>query len=115
EVDGLEVCRQIEKKRVREAHPIVAMILTEHASKENLTRSLEAGADDFVAKDSSPAVLSGRIRALLRRKFFQEENHRILEELRHKELEAVRARAAQEVAETRAALVGKLERSQDDL
>jgi two-component system, sensor histidine kinase and response regulator len=61
------------------------------------------------------AVLKGRIRALLRRKFFQEENRRILEELKNKELEALRARAEKEVAETRAALVEELERTAAEL
>lgn len=48
-------------------------------------------------------VLEGRIRASLRRKSFQEENRRILEELKNKELEAVKARADQVLAEARGA------------
>ena len=84
-------------------------MLTGRENKEDLTRALEAGADDFVGKSSDMAVLKGRIRALLRRKFFQEENRRILEELKNKELEAVRARAEKEAAEARAALVDELE------
>ena len=70
-------------------NPIAVLMLTGREAKEDLTRALEAGADDFVGKSSDQAVLKGRIRALLRRKFFQEENQRILEELKNKELEAI--------------------------
>ena len=84
-------------------------MLTGRENKEDLTRALEAGADDFVGKSSDMAVLKGRIRALLRRKFFQEENQRIIEELKNKELEMLRARAEKEAAEVRAALVGELQ------
>ena len=78
-------------------------MLTGRETKEDMTQALEAGADDFVGKSSDMAVLKGRIRALLRRKFFQEENCRILTELKNKELETTRARAAQEAAEACAA------------
>jgi light-regulated signal transduction histidine kinase (bacteriophytochrome) len=61
------------------------------------------------------AVLKARIRALLRRKFFQEENRRIREQLLRTELEASEARAAQELAETRAVLADELERKNNEL
>jgi signal transduction histidine kinase len=80
-----------------------------------MTQALEAGADDFVGKSSDLAVLKGRIRALLRRKFFQEENRRIHEELKNKELETLRARAETQAAEARAALAGELERTATEL
>ena len=108
-MDGIMVCQAINELRDRLSNPIVALMLTAHENKEDLTRALAAGADDFVGKSSDVAVLKGRIRALLRRKFFQEENRRILEELKNKELETVKARAEKQVAEARAALVGELE------
>jgi two-component system NtrC family sensor kinase len=61
------------------------------------------------------AVLKAHIRALLRRKFFQEENRRILEELKNKELEAVRARAEKEAAEVRAAMAERLAEANREL
>jgi light-regulated signal transduction histidine kinase (bacteriophytochrome) len=61
------------------------------------------------------AVLKARIRALLRRKFFQEENRRIREQLLRTELEATEARAARELAETRAVLADELERKNKEL
>jgi two-component system NtrC family sensor kinase len=108
-MDGIEVCRRLTEMRRTMDNPIVVLMLTAHEGKEDMTRGLEAGADDFVGKSSDMAVLKARIRALLRRKFFQEENQRIIEELKNKELEAVRARAEKEAAEARAALAEKLE------
>ncbi|HEX4131812.1 MAG TPA: response regulator [Pirellulales bacterium] len=108
-MNGIDVCRQINERRTSMATPIAVLMLTGHENKEDLTRALEAGADDFVGKSSDLAVLKGRIRALLRRKFYQEENQRILEELKSKELEAVKARAKAEVVEARAALYDELQ------
>ena len=115
DMDGIAVCKEINQMRRGINSPIVVLMLTARENKEDMTQGLEAGADDFVGKSSDKAVLKGRIRALLRRKFFQEENQRILEELKNKELEMIRAKAAQEVAETRAALVDKLEKTAADL
>jgi two-component system NtrC family sensor kinase len=80
-----------------------------------MTQSLEAGADDFVGKSSDMAVLKARIRALLRRKFFSEENRRIGEQLLRKELEVTEARAARQVAEARAVMAEELERKNKEL
>src|SRR5580704_14941126 len=94
---------------------ILVVMLTACETKEDMTRGLEAGADDFVGKSSDMTVLKARIRALLRRKFFQEENRRIREELMQKELEATEARAAKELADIKAALVEELERKNKEL
>ena len=115
EMNGIEVCRHINQLRTQCDNPIAVLMLTGRENKEDLTRALEAGADDFVGKSSDLAVLKGRIRALLRRKFYQEENQRIQEELKDKELEAVRARADKEVAEARAGLVEELQRTAAEL
>jgi two-component system NtrC family sensor kinase len=109
EINGIEVCRQISELR-RETNTWVAVLmLTGRENKEDLTRALESGADDFVSKSSDMAVLKSRIRALLRRKLLQAENRRILEELKSKEVEALRARAETEVAEAKARLNEELE------
>lgn len=110
-IDGLEICSRIEQMRKRDYNPIAVLMLTGHESKSELSKALAAGADDFVGKSSDIAVLRGRIRALLRRKFFQEENHRILSELKNKELEAMRAKIAQEAAEARASLAEELKQT----
>jgi two-component system NtrC family sensor kinase len=115
EIDGIEVCRQIQEFGRAMNQSITVIMLTARETKEDMTRGLEAGADDFVGKSSDMAVLKARIRALLRRKFFQEENRCIREQLLQKELEATEARAARELAETRSALVEELERKNQEL
>ncbi|MEX2286069.1 MAG: response regulator [Planctomycetaceae bacterium] len=114
-IDGIEVCREINRLRQTVDNPIAVLMLTGRENKEDLTRALEAGADDFVGKSSDIAVLKGRIRALLRRKFFQEENRRILQKLKDKEVEALKARAEKELAEARAMLVEELEKTAAEL
>ena len=114
EMDGIEVCRRIRETK-RLAAPAMIIMLTSSETKEDMTRGLEAGADDFVAKSSDMTVLKARIRALLRRKFFQEENRRIADELKNKELEAAESRAARELSQTRANLVEELERKNKEL
>ncbi|MAG94678.1 MAG: hypothetical protein CMJ48_13165 [Planctomycetaceae bacterium] len=108
-MDGIEVCRHINELRRGMAIPVPVIMLTGRENKDDLTRALEAGADDFVGKSSEMAVLKGRIRALLRRKLYQEENRRIHEELKNKELETLQACAQREMAEARASLVEALE------
>ncbi len=115
EMNGIEVCRRINELRSTIDNPITVLMLTGRENKEDLTAALEAGADDFVGKSSDMAVLKGRIRALLRRKFFQEENRRIHEELKTKELDAIRARAAKETAEARVTLFEQIERTAAEL
>jgi two-component system, NtrC family, sensor kinase len=115
EMDGIEVCRQISQTWRTIDNPIVVLMLTAHETKEDMTRGLSAGADDFVGKSSDMAVLKARIHVLLRRKFFQEENRRIVEELKNKELEAVKSRAEKEAAESRAGLAEKLAQTNREL
>jgi two-component system NtrC family sensor kinase len=115
DLDGIEVCRRINELARTEDRSMSVVMLTACETKEDMTRGLEAGADDFVGKSNDMTVLKARIRALLRRKFYQEENRRIREELMHKDLEAIEARAATQLAETKAALVGELERKNKEL
>lgn len=114
-MDGFEVCRRINELRHQLEVPLITIVLTGAESRDNLFRALEAGADDFVGKSGDYAILKGRIRALLRRKFYEEENSRILHEFRARELEAARERAAKEAAEARAALVEELQLREEEL
>jgi signal transduction histidine kinase len=91
------------------------IILTSREGKDDMTRGLEAGADDFVGKSSDVTVLKARVRALLRRRSFQEENRLIREELTRREVEAVEARVARELAEAKAALAEELEKKNKEL
>lgn len=114
-IDGFEVCRQVSELRRTRQFPLISILLTGAESTVNLSKALDAGADDFVGKSNDFAILKGRIRALLRRKFFAEENNRILQELKQKELEALQERAAKEAAEARAALVEELQAKTEEL
>ena len=61
-LDGYSLCRQI---RARSLLPII--ILSALESDEYIVRGLDAGADDYITKPFSKAVLLARIRAALRR------------------------------------------------
>ena len=62
-IDGIEVC-----KRARELRPRPAVLmLTARSSELDEVLGLDAGADDYVTKPFTLAVLSARVRALLRR------------------------------------------------
>jgi two-component system NtrC family sensor kinase len=107
-LDGAEVCRRIRGMH-RDPDPEIALImLTSHEDKGHMTEGFEAGADAYISKSADIAVTKARIRALLRRKFLIEENRRILEEIREKELDALRARAEREAAELRARMADQL-------
>jgi DNA-binding response OmpR family regulator len=61
ETDGFSVC-----ERLRAANRAVIIFVLGGESEEDEVRSLEAGADDYVAKHFSPEVLLARVRAHLR-------------------------------------------------
>ena len=114
-LDGIEVCRQVLSQQSVVEDPVVLLMLTAHETKEEVTRGLAAGADDFVSKNSDVAVLKARIRALLRRKFLQTENKRIIEELKNRELEGIRADAEREISRARTDMITQLEKTARDL
>jgi DNA-binding response OmpR family regulator len=62
-IDGIEVCRRARKLRPRPA----ILMLTARTSELDEVLGLDAGADDYVTKPFTLAVLSARVRALLRR------------------------------------------------
>ena len=61
-LDGREVCRRL---RAESAVPII--MLTALAEESDQIVGLELGADDYIVKPFSPAVLVARVRAALRR------------------------------------------------
>ena len=64
-MDGLAVCREIRRTPTISATTIV--MLTDKSSEEDVVRGLELGADDYVTKPFSKAILLARIKAVLRR------------------------------------------------
>lgn len=112
-LSGHETCERI--KAAPTVRDIPLIMLTALEDREAMIQGLSAGADDFISKSSELQVLKARVRAQIRRKQFEDENRRIREELLRKELEASEARAARELAETKAALVDELERKNREL
>src|SRR5690606_23768447 len=80
-----------------------------------MLEALATGADDYVQKAVELEVLKARVRAQLRRRQFEDETRRVRERLLKSEIEASEARAAREIAETRARLVEELEQKNRDL
>ncbi|NER46391.1 MAG: response regulator [Symploca sp. SIO1A3] len=64
QMDGLETCQRI-KSNQRWSHIPIIMV-TALSSKEDLARSLDAGADDFVSKPINSIELRARVRSMLR-------------------------------------------------
>ena len=62
EMSGMEVMRRL---KTRSASPII--LLTAQTQDESKISGLEGGADDYIVKPFSPAELSARARAVLRR------------------------------------------------
>lgn len=114
-MDGITVCKELSKTRLDSEAPLVVLMLSAYETKENVARALEAGADDFVGKSIDMSLLRARLRALLRRKFLLEQNKRITEEIRLREMETLRAKAEKEAAEARAALAEGLAKANREL
>ncbi len=112
-MSGSEACRLIKQNPAWREIPLA--ILSVSDSPEVMIEGLNAGADDYIVKDSDFDIVKGRLRAQLRRKHFEEENRRIREELLRKELQATESRAARELAETRATLLANLARNNAEL
>jgi two-component system NtrC family sensor kinase len=106
-IGGEETCRRVKAVPVLRDIPIV--MLTALEDRDAMIRGLGAGADDYIAKSSEFEVLRARVLAQIRRKQFEDENRLIREQLLRRELEATKARAAQEAAEARAVLAEELE------
>ena len=64
EMDGIETCRRIKANPNWKAIPII--MVTALDSKEDLARSLESGADDFLTKPVNGLELRARVRSMLR-------------------------------------------------
>jgi DNA-binding response OmpR family regulator len=61
-MDGVEVCRQIQRER-----PVPVLMLTARDSETDVLVGLGIGADDYMTKPFSPRELVARVKALLRR------------------------------------------------
>ncbi|HLL54711.1 MAG TPA: response regulator [Myxococcaceae bacterium] len=112
-LSGLETCRRI--KASPRWRGLSVLLLSAEDDAQAMISAFAAGADDYVVKADEFETLKGRLRALLRRKSAEDEHRRVQEELLRRELEAQKARAAMELAETRAALLADLEKKNAEL
>lgn len=110
---GRETCQRI--KTAPRFRDIPLIMLTGVESRSAMLEALEFGADDYVQKSGEFEVLKARVRAQLRRKQFEEDNRRIREELLAREKEAAEARAARELAQSRATLLAELSETNEAL
>jgi two-component system, NtrC family, sensor kinase len=110
---GHETCRRIKQAPGMRDIPLV--LLTALENRDAMIEGLATGADDYISKSSEFEVLRARVAAQLRRRQSEDEARRMRAELFRSELEATEARAARELAESRAALVAELERKNADL
>ena len=78
-LDGLSVCREIRRNESISTTPII--MLTARSSEADVVAGLELGADDYVTKPFSKAILLARVKAALRRPGPLEDSTRTLGEL----------------------------------
>jgi len=65
DADGFEICKFLKKSERFAATPVI--MLTARVTETDKILGLELGADDYVTKPFSPAELTARIKAVLRR------------------------------------------------
>lgn len=101
EIDGIDVCRQVRKIKRFVSLPIV--MLTASDSQEDITRSFEAGVNDFVVKSADLKVINLRIHSILRRRHYEQEARRIQLKLSDAEMKSIVANAEKEAEKKNAA------------
>jgi DNA-binding response OmpR family regulator len=113
EVDAAQACQSIRAAVPDRTIPVI--VVGDHSDESATIMSLAVGADDVVARSDAPDVIKARIRAQIRRKRSDDYNHHIRTELVRRDLAAAEARAAQQVAEARAAMAEELEQRNREL
>ncbi len=106
-IGGKETCKRLKDSPAIRDIPIV--VLTAVEDKASMLEGLALGADDYIEKSAAFDVLKARVRVQLRRRQFEEEARSVRERLLRSEMETAEARAARQLAETRAELVEELE------
>ncbi len=69
-LDGLDVYRELKKKPGTNQIPVI--IVTAKTEDIDIITGLELGSDDYITKPFSPRVLVARVKAVLRRKKYEE-------------------------------------------
>ncbi len=76
-MDGLQLCRKI--RAADERHETFVVVLTGRSTHEDLGQVLEAGADDYMSKPTTPENLRARL-VIAQRRMAQEAQRRAAEE-----------------------------------
>jgi len=71
DVSGPEFCQRIKVDERLASTPVI--MLTSLSQPENLLTAIDAGADDFISKDSDIRIILAKIRAMIRIKAMQDE------------------------------------------
>ena len=115
DMNGAEMCRHFVAANRTLDHRFVLLMLTGGEDPEEMNSVLAAGADDVVGKSKDIKIIKARLRALMRRKLLYEENQRIINEFKEREIALLRVRAEKEAAEGRAALADQLAQANREL
>lgn len=115
DMSHVEMCRSFVRARRTLDHNFVLLMLTGGEDQEEMNAVLAAGADDVVGKSKDIKIIKARLGALIRRKQLYEENQRIINEFREREIVLLRTRAEKEAAEERAALADQLAQTNREL
>ena len=110
---ALEVCRRIKISAHSRDLPLLVRVRGHDST--TLVQAMQAGADDAIVGDMELDVVEARLRAMLRRKQFEDENRQIREQLLWSRLEAARAESARQLAEARAGLLADVEAKHAEL
>lgn len=106
DISGMELCRQC-RVSVGAATAIILGLGGDH-DQERLHRLLVTGVDDLFDPETSLSSLRARLRAILRRRFIEDQNRRLLADFREREGRALRLEAERNAARTRAMLADQL-------
>jgi signal transduction histidine kinase len=81
DINGLEVCRLL-KSDPQTAHIMILQISATHVTERDRVQGLEGGADGYLTEPAEPEELLASVKALLRLYNREEENRRLLAQLR---------------------------------
>ena len=115
DMSGTEMCRRFVAANRTLDHSFVLLMLTGGEDPEEMNAVLAAGADDVTGKSKDIKIIKARLSTLIRRKLLYEENQRIINEFKEREIALLRARAEKKAAEERAALADQLAHSNRSL
>lgn len=106
DIGGQELCRQC-RTSVGPATALILGLCGDH-DQALLHRLVEAGIDDLFDPNAPLPPLRARLRAILRRRFLEDQNRRLLADFREREGRALRLEAERNAARTRAMLADQL-------